>query len=397
MYVALLRVPRMASLFAATVFARLPIGINALATVLFLRAETGSFAVAGAASGALALGAGLGAPVAARLIDSFGTRVLLVLATGHAAALVALVLAGRGGAPDAVLVAVAGLGGLSVPPVSSVMRTLYPRVLEPGMVPTAFALDSVLTEILFVLGPLLVAAFVALADASAALYASAFAVLGGTALFLARLPAPEVAAAGADAEPAGPFGALRSSGIRTLVLGMLPVGFAFGAFEVAIPAFAEAEGKPELAGLLLATWALASAAGGLAYGARPRRTPLLDLHLRMALLLPLGLVPVALATSPAVMALLVLPAGVFIAPLLATRNELAGRIAPPGAATEAVTWPLTALVSGIALGAAAGGAVIDASGWRAAILVGIASAFVGAAVALARRGTLVSAPAAAPA
>ena len=52
------------------------------------------------------------------------------------------------------------------------------------------------------------------------------------------------------------------------------------------------------------------------------------------------------------MALLVIPAGCCIAPLLATRNELVGGVAPPGMRTEAYTWPITAFVGGIAIGAA---------------------------------------------
>ena len=64
---------------------------------------------------------------------------------------------------------------------------------------------------------------------------------------------------------------------------MFPVGFAFGALEVAIPAFADAEGRPELAGVLIAIWSVASLAGGLAYGAMPRRGSLARVHLQVAL------------------------------------------------------------------------------------------------------------------
>src|SRR5438874_2650801 len=78
-YGALMRVPAMLRLYVATVLARLPIGIDGIALVLFLRAEGASFVVAGAAAGGLALGAALGAPVAARLIDRAGVGVLLVL------------------------------------------------------------------------------------------------------------------------------------------------------------------------------------------------------------------------------------------------------------------------------------------------------------------------------
>jgi hypothetical protein len=91
------------------------------------------------------------------------------------------------------------------------------------------------------------------------------------------------------------------------------------------------------------------------------------------------------------MALLVIPAGVFIAPMIATRNELAGRIALAGTETEAYTWPLTALVGGIAFGAAASGALADSTTWQTAVLAAAASAGIGAVLATARRATLVPA------
>ena len=61
-YGALLRTPRIARLYASMIVARMSIGIDGIATVLFLRHEGRSFAAAGAAAGALALGSALGAP-----------------------------------------------------------------------------------------------------------------------------------------------------------------------------------------------------------------------------------------------------------------------------------------------------------------------------------------------
>lgn len=386
-YLRILRVPRMPGLLAAMVLARLPIGINGLALVLFLRAEGRSFAVAGAAAGGLSLGTGLGAPLAARLVDRLGPRALLGLALGHGAALLGLVALGASAAATPAVVALAFAAGAAFPPTSSVLRALFPRLLRADLLRGAFALDSVLTETIFVLGPLVTAALVALVAPAAALVVSAAAVAAGVVAFLAALPGP-AAARGRASRAGGRLGALRAPGIRTLVLSMLPVGFAFGAMEVALPAYADGEGHPELAGVLLAIWSVASAVGGLVYGARPRRRALAQVHVRVALAVPLGLLPVALAGSPWTMALLVVPAGLFIAPLIATRNELAGVVAPPGVETEANTWPLTALVGGIALGAAAGGALADGTGWRAAVLVACGAAALGAVVALTRRGTL---------
>ncbi len=389
-YLRLLAVPRMAPLFGAMLLARLPIGINSLAIVLFLRAHDEPFSVAGAAAGGIALGSGLAAPFNARLVDRFGAKVMVLLAALHATGLLLLLGLGSSGAPPAALVASAFLAGLAMPPTSSVLRSQYPRLLghDPALVQGAFALDSVLTELLFVAGPLLTAALVALVDPGAALVASAVAVIAGAILFVAALPATARAAPSGDRPRTSRLGALRAPGMRTLVLAMLPFGAALGAIEVALPAFADREGTPELAGVLIAVWSIASAAGGLVYGARLRRGTLAAVHLRVAVLVPITLLPLALATSPATMALLVIPAGVFVAPLIATRNELAGVVAPVGTETEAYSWPLTALVSGVALGAAAAGAIVDASGWRPAVLAAAASAGLGATVALARRSTL---------
>ncbi len=279
--------------------------------------------------------------------------------------------------------------GGTFPPTSSVLRAQYPRLFgdSPALLQGAFALDSVLTESIFTVAPLLTAALVVLFEPAAAIAVSAAAVLCGTAAMVAALPPGAGDATPAEHRSSG-LGALAAPGIRTLVAAMLPVGFAFGALEVALPAFADHEGRPELAGVLVALWALGSVAGGLAYGARPRRGSLSGSHLRIALLLPLSFLPLALATSPAMMALLVIPAGVLIAPLIATRNEMAGLVAPEGARTEAYTWPLTAMVGGIALGAASAGAIADAAGWQTAVLVAAVAAGCGTVVSAGRRATL---------
>ena len=152
------------------------------------------------------------------------------------------------------------------------------------------------------------------------------------------------------------LGALANPGLRTLVFASLPVGFALGSVEVAVPAFSEAEGSKALAGVLLAAWSCGSAAAGLAWGARASHFPLLQAHMRFALLLPLAIAPLALAFSPLTMGILVVLSGLPIAPLIASRNQLVERVTPAGTATEAFTWPLTALVTGVSLGAAVAGA-----------------------------------------
>jgi hypothetical protein len=243
--------------------------------------------------------------------------------------------------------------------------------------------------LIFVTGPLITTVVVATVGAPYALIVSAACALGGTLVLLAGLrgrPGPQRTAEGTSAFG---LGALASPGLRTLVLASLPVGFTLGTLEVVLPAFSAAEGSAELAGVLLAVWSGASAAAGLVWGARGSRRTLLEAHLRFAWLLPVAVAPLLLATSPATMALLVIFAGLPIAPLIASRNQLVDRVALPGTATEAFTWPLTALVGGVAIGAATAGLIIDASSWGGGVLAAIAVGVVGAAVVMARRQTLI--------
>jgi len=395
-YGEVLRAPHVAALIAATLLARFPIGINALAIILYLRAERGSFVVAGAVAGALAAGSGVGAPVQGRLVDAFGQRrVLVPLGMVHAAALGALVASTEAGAPAAGIVVCGFVAGFAIPPTSSVLRSMWPQLLreQPQLLQAAYALDSVLIELIFVLGPLLTAVVATALAPPAALAVSAASVVAGTVAFTA-LPPSRAVRPQPDRPRAGALGALGSPGVRTLVLTSLPAGIGIGICEVTLPAFSDASGAAATAGVLLAIWSLGSAAGGLVYGAIPNRPPLNRVHLVVAALLPLGLLPMAAAPSVAVMALLVIPAGMFVAPLLATRNELVGWVAPAGARTEAYTWPVTAFVGGIAIGSAAAGVIVESASWRIAFVAAAAIAAVGTLIAVARRGTVVQ-PAAA--
>ena len=387
-YGRILRTPNVAVLVAATTITRLPFAINGLAAILFLRETTGSFATAGLVAGSLALGAGIGAPFAARLVDRRGAVWLMPLAVAHAAAILTLLGLGEVGAPTAALVASGLAAGASFPPSGSVLRARWPELLEgdPELIRGAYAFDSVTIEVSFVSGPLITAALVALSGPQAALVASAGLVIAGTMLFLSRLPDRQRAIpAGAGTSGLGP---LRTPAIRLIALTTIPVGFCIGAVEVTLPAFSEDVGDVALAGVLLALWSAASGVGGLVFGARQGRRELLDTYLAISLLFPLACLPLVAASSPVSMGLLVLLAGVPIAPLIATRNELISIVAPRGTGTEAFTWLMTSLVVGLSLGTAIAGAVIEASGWPEAVLVGVVVAGAGAILAFARRASL---------
>ena len=388
-YAKLLRTPGVAVLSAAVTLARLPIGIEGLAVVLFVREVTGSFATAGLATGALALGTAVGSPLAARLVDRRGTRMLLPLALVHAIALASIWILGDAGAPVITLPLAALVAGSTFPPAGAVLRSMWPKLVpDSTLLRTAYAFDSVTIEVSFVTGPLLTAVVVALAGAEVALVIAGAVVLVGTLVFLAALPAEAEPGPARRRPQLGPLGPLAAPSVRLIALTTLPIGYCLGTIEVALPAFSSDLGTPALAGLFLALWSLSSGIGGLVFGAREARSGLVDSYLRLAVVLPLACLPLIGATTPWMMLILVVLAGLPLAPVIASRNQLVGIAAPEGAATESFTWLLTALVAGSAAGAAVTGSLAEADNWRLAVLVGCLVAAVGAVTAVSRRTVL---------
>lgn len=390
-YARVLRAPHARGLLLAELPARLPIGINGLAIVLFCREHTGSYAAAGAVAAGFGAAVGLTSPLIGRLIDRRGlARVVVPFSIVHAAAMAGLVAFGLANAPLGVLIALAVAAGAFLPPLGSISRAMWPRILadeEPGLLSTALALEGVLVELIFVSGPLLTAALAALLDPAAALVLSPMLLLVGLAAYLVQPPVRSWVIS-ADAASHGPWGALRSAGIRTLILTTMPMGFCFGAMEVTLPAFSEHEGRQALAGVLVATWSAGSALGGLAYGARSWSGPAGRRYARFAALLPIGYLPLALAPSMVAMGALALIAGCCIAPTLTAANQIAGDVAPVGAETEAYTWPTMALVAGIAAGNWSAGAIVEAFSWQWGCLAAAGAAAVAAALAATRWRTL---------
>ncbi|HEV2752927.1 MAG TPA: MFS transporter [Solirubrobacteraceae bacterium] len=361
--------------------------MSALALVLFVQAQKGSYVAAGLVAAAGALAAGLAAPLRGRVVDRLGqTPVLLGSVALQLVAALALVGAGLAGAPVGVLAGLAALTGAGTPPLSPCLRGLWPMLLDDrNAVRTALALDALLIEAVFIGGPLLVAGLVAVASPQVALLAAAGLSLGGTLMFAAQPPSRTWRGEGTGGRG---LGALASPGLRTLLVAALGMGVFFGTLEVALPAFADERASSGLAGVALAAVACGSAAGGLLYGARSGGRSLGRLHLALAAALPLAAAPLALVDSVTALLALAPLAGVVVAPLTAAQNELAGSVAPAGTATEAYAWVLTALVGGVAAGNAVAGAVVEAAGWRAALVVACGCTAVSALAVLARRRTL---------
>jgi MFS family permease len=389
-YAAVLHGTQTAAPLAASIVARVSLGMNSLAILLLIRQSTGSYATAGLVAALHALAFAVFGPRRARSADRHGpVRVLVATGLLHPLGLAALVLLAAYDAPTLVLVVPAMLSGAAVPPSGAVMRALWGERVDGSRLATAYALEAVVVELCFVVGPVVAAGLAATSGPSAAVLASAAFTLVG-ALWLARTPAVRAVRPHAE-RPTGPFGPLTSPAVRALLLTVLAIGAGFGALEIAMPAYAEEQGaRPASAGLLLAVFSVGSMVGGLVYGGlhlsatHRRQLPVLVVLLGLGTLLPL------LATGPVVMAAALFGYGLAIAPVFACNSVLLGAAAPRGTVTEAFAWNTSMIFGGAALGNAGGGLLAERlSAYAALVLVAGTGA---AAVALSLRGVIESSP-----
>jgi MFS family permease len=377
-YRALFATPHVRRLVLSGMLARLPAGMIGLALLLLVRENGGSYAAAGAVSGAYFVATAVGAPIAGRLVDRRGqARILLSRAVIFPALLAGVCALALLDAPLVLTGAAAAAAGALMPPVGASLRALWPRLFaDAERRAAAYALEASLQEITFIVGPLLVALLTAAASPVLALGAAA--VLGGAGTLLIALAEPVRAwQPEQERHAASILGALESRGVLTIVGLSACLGLGFGGTEVGFPAFAERHGGAELGSIPLSLFAGGSLVGGLVAGARVTVSPLRQLRVS-ALLLTVGLALPLLGWSLPSMSVLAFVAGLAIAPVVMSAYGLVDAVAARGTAAEAFSWITTAVFAGFSVGMALGGTLIDAYGDKASFVLGTAAAALGA-------------------
>lgn len=380
-YRTVLSLPGCARVMATALIARLPQGMTSLGILLLVRSHTGSYAAAGIAVGAYDFATAAGAPLVGRLVDRFGRRrVLGPEAMLQALMLVAIVIAAHAGAGAVVLVVLSALAGGLWPPIAPSVRALLRDLVRDAKVrETAYALESVVQELVWISGPLVVAGVIAFASPAAALLLSGAVSVSGTLLFVSS---PAALGRGSRSPRPGRSPVLAIPELRTMLGPIFLNGLAIGAVGVGIPALALHAGSRPASGLLLAVWSVGSITGGLWYGSREWHAPL---SARYRALLWTGVICmaplIAARTIPEGLAGAVL-AGLVIAPVFSCQYALVGRAVTSGVETEAFTWVSSALVGGLAAGSALGGGAVSLAGVSGPFVLAVTAMGLAAASAL---------------
>jgi MFS family permease len=369
----------------------MPLSMIGIGTVLLVQRETGSYAIAGTVSASAAFVQALGSPALARLIDRRGqAAVAPPAALASAASLVGLILAVRLGAPTWTFYLCAALAGLLMPSIGSMVRARWSKIYSgTATLHTAYAFESVVDEVVFLIGPVLVTFLTTQVAPSSGLSAVAtFLAVGTVALCLQRSTQPDPSPTSGGSG----LGALGVPVVRVLLLVFVGTGTLFGSVEVITVAFAQERGHESASGLLLAVYALGSMIAGIAFGAIHLATPLPRKLLVLLFTMAVTAAFLPFAGSMWQLAVTLLVAGFTIAPTLITAFALVEELVPAELLTEGLAVENTGLALGVTLGGAIGGPLIDDLGAQHAFILstaGAAAAFVLAV--LLRRGLRASA------
>jgi MFS family permease len=392
-YRSILALPGVLRLLAFAVLARVPHAASSVVITLYVVLGMGrGYGAAGLVAAMSTIGTAVGSPWRGRAVDRLGLRRALVPSV--------LVEAGVWAAIPFLgyreLLVAAFVGGLLSVPIFTVVRQSLAILVPAGQQRAAYALDSIGTELTFMVGPALGVVLATQWSTTGTVIAvgGSVAVAGlglmafnpptrtgstaGTPVMDA-VPAPgQVSAMGSTPVQASEAlaGGRESQGRRGLLFNpaMLAVLAAstgslavLAGTDVSIVAHVRASGEVGLTWVVFLAWSLSSMLGGIVFGLSKRAVPV------NVILLFLGLLTIPMGAAPGTwwLALAILPAGFLCAPAISATATTISRLVPEQRRGEAMGWYGAAMTLGMALGTPAAGIAIDQVGpWAGFALLG---------------------------
>lgn len=395
LYKEMLSIRPVRRLLVVGMIARIPHSAAGVLLTLHIVLTLGQgYAAAGAAAAVMTIGIAVGAPWRGRRVDTVGLRRALIPSVVSETVIWTIV-------PHVSyewLLPLVFVGGLFTLPIFSVVRQSLGVMVDGEQRRSAFALDSIATELVFMIGPA-VGAVVATAGFSALGLTAVGISVSVAGLFLmwfnpptrsdvactpqesadraaADLAAAEAAmvasapahvqeAASEMAPAASRAAAIRSKVARNFswftvsVAALFAVaagsGMVLSGSDVSIVGLLERGGHQNQIGIVFFFWCAASVVGGLIYGSMKRQiSPMLLLLGMAALTIPMGF-----AQDTWSLAFLSLLPGLLCAPVLSASSEKVADLVDEERRGEAMGWYGSALTAGVALGAPLAGIFID--------------------------------------
>jgi MFS family permease len=352
-YKELFAFPQVVSLGIAAFPARLAYGMISLG--IFFKAEqsTDSFAIAGFAIGLNSLAGAATAGIRGSIMDRWGQKwPLRILVPCYTILILSL---NQMDTARSILIT-AFILGISAPPINLSVRPLWKDIVPPTYLRTAYAFDSAMMSSTAVVGPVVVTALALSSRPYLALNVTAALMMtGGIALALtpvSRNWIPEKKIKGQER-------LLQSRAIQLLMFEGCFIGFGWGVFDVAVPAFATQEGVPHRVAWIFAAFGTATVIGGLLGGLVSKKMAPLSALRRAYFLWSVACLPIAFTYPDWTMALVGASIGFLGGAVQVFYFEVLEAVRPKGSQTSSLGWIWSVEGSFMAVGAAVGGIVSE--------------------------------------
>ncbi len=341
--------------------ARLPVSMVGIGILMYVEAERGSYTIAGAVSGSISIASALGGPLSSRLVDKLGQhRVLPIQILLIVLCSMALVVLIPSDVPAPYLFIFSIGSGLAYPSIGALVRSRWTALLVSGPVLlTAFSIESIIDELIFIVGPT-IAATTSVKLHPAAPQIIAMCLLTGGGLWLASMRSTEPPINKHQGKHGKPV--ILQNGLIYMWGVHIAIGMFFGAVETSIIAFTKLAGQPIYGGIVMAIWAFGSLLGGFVYGGLHFKSALHNQLIVVTLLLVPATAAMIFVDSILMLALLSIAAGIGISPLLIASAAITQRRSPLGRTTEAIASMYAGISLGFAFAAAMAGWLIDNRG-----------------------------------
>lgn len=408
----------------AGAIARLPMSMIALGIVLALNHLYNNWTIAGAMSASYVLAQAAVTPVYAKLFDRFGQRKVGVIAlSAQVIAMISFACAALFKVPLVLLFVLAIVMGVTQFAFGALVRTRWAYTLraedDDSLLNVAYALESGIDEIVFILGPILAAWLATSVHPVSQLFVPVFASgLGGAWFFslkntqpavLKVVEVPTAAAEDVDVliasqkedeiskdyvasqkqEAKRSFvdkfslkqlhnhrskkrgkNVLLYRGIIPLVLMLVVFNMSFSAFDVSVTAAMKAQGLDHFIGMQLALFACGSLVGAIIFGSHKFRGSNWSHLIVFLTVLTVGFMLMSLNIDRLMlMSVFEVLSGLCVSPIFATGNLIVKATVPEESLTEGLSWLPTASAVGCSLGSMAAGAAIDSWNSHAGMMV----------------------------
>jgi MFS family permease len=359
----------------AAFIARMPISMMSIAIVFVVVAKTDSYALAGTFTAVGALIAAFVAPFWSRAADRYGqSRILTIAAPIHIAALLGFLTAIRLDAPKwSWFLFLMLFEGVFVG-TGQMVRRRWSHALngDSKLMNTAYSVESLLDEIVFMVGPIITTLCATNIGPYAGVLTAAIFLSVGSIFFISQKetePTPHPKVKGIKHR--NPIFTVE---VQSIFFPFIFAGASFSATGLIIVGYADQYGAKSQTGLLYAIWALGSLIAAFINGALHWKISAKNRFMVFTLALAIFTLPLLLAAKlfPGnffTLSIALFLNGIFIAPLLVAGYTAAENLVEENQVTETLAWILSGLILGGALPGAITGHIIDTTGAQTAFIV----------------------------